>query len=709
MSEMIKVKGRFRKVLAGGPDKDWAYAFCSFYSDKQIKYNIYMTKTKIEIDNYYEVDLIYQERKQSYLLKNLSISKPEEKNEVKNIILNNVDGIGLATLEKIENKYGEKIWETILEEPEKTQSILSEKLFNNLKEFCNIYSNNNYSFFVENNLTIFHNKLIQKFGKQDFIDLFKKTDPYSLYIDHGFNIEEVDYFAQKLNPDLPLNLRARAYILAAFNALFDSNNTKLDITKIIEKASLLFHEKINNFTYTINDFALTLRDMINAKEIYFDKKLNKVSLISMMEKEKLIADKLFELNKKDENNYKIVDSDTFSLKQFLAYKLALENNVSIITGYPGTGKSFIISHIINTLIESKKYKLNDIALLAPTGRAATILSEKCDKEAKTIHSFLKISKDDFLIEAFEHNTMAKVIIIDEFSMVNTNIFYYVMSMCKNVEKIILIGDENQLPCIGPGNLLQDLIDSNKFVVTRLTDIYRTDKKDLFQHFLDINNNKLPELETDHIHTYEWSILDFVKKVTNLYEDKITKYSIDNTIILLPSYYGEAGINKINKILQKWNIKYFGLTSSISINLKNESLLFYKGDRVIQLVNDYEKNVFNGELGFIKDIDFSANQIFVDFNGKVIQYNKNEILENLKLAYAITVHKFQGSECSCVIFGIFRNQAEHMLTRKLIYTAVSRAKDELILVGSPTLYKEKISNKDKEKQIYTNFKDFLEEE
>ncbi|MGV2392623.1 UNVERIFIED_CONTAM: ATP-dependent RecD-like DNA helicase [Campylobacter lari] len=153
-----------------------------------------------------------------------------------------------------------------------------------------------------------------------------------------------------------------------------------------------------------------------------------------------------------------------------------------------------------------------------------------------------------------------------------------------------------------------------------------------------------------------------------------------------------------------------LTKSITLKQKNGDNTYYVGDKVIQLANDYEKNVFNGEIGYIVNIDDKLGEITVDFDGKKeVKYKKSEILENLKLAYAITVHKFQGSEAKCVIFGIMKNSAEHMLTKKLLYTAVSRAKEELILAGSSVLYSLKIKNGDiNSTNINTNLKQFLQE-
>ncbi|MGV2392622.1 UNVERIFIED_CONTAM: AAA family ATPase [Campylobacter lari] len=250
-------------------------------------------------------------------------------------------------------------------------------------------------------------------------------------------------------------------------------------------------------------------------------------------------------------DYKITFKVNYSEEQKNAFEKALLNPISIISGYPGTGKSFIINAIYQTLISNKAYKTDDIAILTPTGRAATILSEKTNCDVRTIHSFLKLSKDDNLVEAFEFEKDTKVLIIDEFSMVNLHVFHILLSVCNKVEKIVFVGDENQLPCIGPGNILEDIIKSNKFPVSRLNEIFRTDKQDIFEHFKAINNSKTPVLISDSVNFIEQNSLDFLNNIVDLYAEKVEKYNgMNDVIILLPTYKGTSGIDNINKAIQK---------------------------------------------------------------------------------------------------------------------------------------------------------------
>ncbi|WP_051590828.1 AAA family ATPase [Mycoplasmopsis felifaucium] len=708
MNNFLNLKGRFRKILSGGPDKNWAYAFCSFVDENSKSYSVYMKKTKIELETYYNIEITPQTNRNTYMLESVSVYKPESSLEIKNLILTNVSGLGAVTMEKIERHLGTEIWETLLENPEQVQKELKSAVYDNLKKFCETYKNDSLSFFVDNNLTLFHSKLIQVFGQQNFIEIFKKEDPYDLYIDYNFDFTEVDTFAKLIDPNISINKRIRAFIYKTFRELMMNNNTCFTTSEIFN----LTYKTLKEFNVAVTSYdelTIVVQSMIKNRELYYDNLTSRISLLTTRNKENFIAKKLFELSSsKDRNNYDIKYSESFSENQKKAYETALKEKISIISGYPGTGKSYVISHIIRTLIDGKHYSKEEIALLAPTGRAATILSKKCPIEARTIHSYLKLSKDDELIESYEQNSDAKVVIIDEFSMVNLNIFYLLLDICKKIEKLVIVGDENQLQCIGPGNLLHDLIESKRFKLTKLNEVYRTEKLDIFNHFVDINRNKIPILQSDCVSFIEYNNSEFLKQIPYIYEDKVKQYGIDNVVLLLPAYIGSVGINAVNSILQSWNVAYSGLKDNLILETKNNKHTFFIGDKVIQLVNDYDKNVFNGEIGYVTSINNATKEIKVDFGTKVVEYSKSEILENLKLAYAITIHKFQGSEASCVIFGIFKKQVEHMLTKKLLYTAVSRAKDELMLLGSSTLYIEKIVNSVYENPIYTNISEFLKE-
>ncbi|WP_029513448.1 ATP-dependent DNA helicase [Mycoplasmopsis primatum] len=743
----IIVKGRFLIIKWGGPSVDWKKTLWVFESaSDRTQYFIYTNQQGIKTSHFYEVELKRRDLQKSkysnasYDLINFKLYQPHNNIDIERMLLANVDGLGPKGLEIIKNNVPDGEMKKIIENPKLVEKALKPKVYDSLVRYLQEYNDNDYEFFVKHGLTILQSKLKKKFENQNFVMRYSKgNDPYELYIDNWIDLKLVDKFALNVNPNLEPHKRIRAFIYKIFRSSFSditsffkddialykklwswyeqyrySNNEnctmfeKVYVTQLLE---LIF----SNASISTDDILNTIEAMIQRREIIIDNEFNRLMLSEVYEQEFFIAkrlEKIKELGKSFE--YAKTISNELAREQNVAYNIALENPVSIITGYPGTGKSYLISHIIKTLLSNKKYKNKDIAILTPTGRAATILTYKTGLEAKTIHSFLRLSAsedDENLIEAFETHNPIKVIIIDEFSMVNLQLFYNILKICNKLEKIVIVGDRDQLPCIGKGNLLEDIINSECFPVTTLREVYRTEKKDIFNHFLAINENRKPKLNTESVKFIEQNPNEFLKNIVSIYEEKVKKYSIDEVIILLPAYLelGMPGIKEVNKRLQEWNLKKNKDKEKLDIFT---NLSYYVGDKVIQMVNDYEKNVFNGEIGFITKIEKSANTsyIIVTFDGeKQIKYSKSEILENLSLAYAITIHKFQGSESKCVIFGILKNKVDHMFNKKFMYTAVSRAKEELLLLGSADLYIQKILSPNSEVKYYTKLKSLIKQE
>lgn len=390
---------------------------------------------------------------------------------------------------------------------------------------------------------------------------------------------------------------------------------------------------------------------------------------------------------------------------------ALENSVSIITGGPGTGKTTIINEIIS-ICEYKKYK--KIILLAPTAKAAKKMNEVTGHIASTIHSVIFCKKE----ELYD----ADIVIVDESSMLDNTIASKLISMMELHQKIILVGDTNQLPSVDIGNVLQDIIDSNIFPVTRLTKIYRQKYgNDIIAAAKDINDGIVPKLDflndVVFIDIYKFKnientqfyllqeILNEIKKHLEDEEDLIKEVQI-----LSPIKKYESGVFEINQFMQQYlyeaNLeKYQGYIECANFDeetrnkfsIKKGYNIFNFNDKVINTKNDYDKMVFNGEIGIIKKIIYdsynskkhknssitdSDYSVMVHFIGhpenELIEFNYNE-LDSLQLAYAMTVHKSQGSEYEYVI--LFLNMQHNiMLHRNLLYTAVTRAKNKLFIIG-----------------------------
>ncbi len=382
---------------------------------------------------------------------------------------------------------------------------------------------------------------------------------------------------------------------------------------------------------------------------------------------------------------------TYNKEQLLAIRKALENRISIITGGPGTGKTTIIKAITKLYIKIHNLRPDEIssqiALLAPTGRAAKKLAESTGLPASTIHRYLKWNKEanDFQINELNKN-FHHLVIVDETSMIDTHLFDALLKgICTNIQ-LILVGDANQLPSVGPGLILSDLINSDVFTFTPLETIYRQSNNSYIPYLAQEIKNK--NLSNDYLtkkDDYNFlnatgsNIRELIKMIC---ERSIKKGLTDKDIqILAPMYKGENGIDHLNEILRD----LFNPPDTKKKEIKVGEVIYRVGDKVLQLTNDPNNGVFNGDIGYIKDIvtitvPKKQETIVIDFDGNKVDYKKED-MNMVKHAYAISIHKSQGSEFPHVIMPITKSYYK-MLYNKLIYTGVSRAKKSLVLIGEP---------------------------
>lgn len=383
----------------------------------------------------------------------------------------------------------------------------------------------------------------------------------------------------------------------------------------------------------------------------------------------------------------------YNKDQEKAIKSALNNNITIISGGPGTGKTTIINAIVKLYIEEKKLGrtdiLENIALLAPTGRAAKKLSLSTSLPAYTIHRYLKWYKDsnDFYYNEY-NKTGHKLIIVDEVSMIDIELFNALLSGISPNIKLILVGDIFQLPSVGPGLVLNDLIDSDYFNYVPLKEIYRQSENSYIPVLAsEIKNDDLSEdfLTKKDDYCFFKSSNDILKNLISQIIDISLKKGIDekNMQILAPMYRGENGIDNLNILLQS----IYNPEKSSKEEIKYMDVVYRENDKVLQLVNDLDNNVFNGDIGFIKSI--YNGKIVIDFDGNNVTYEKKD-LKKIKHAYAITIHKSQGSEFEHVIMPISSSYYK-MLYNKLIYTGVSRAKKTLTIVGDVNAFLNAVHN------------------
>ena len=362
---------------------------------------------------------------------------------------------------------------------------------------------------------------------------------------------------------------------------------------------------------------------------------------------------------------------------------ALNNSVSIISGGPGTGKTTIVNAIVKLYMTKNNLKFCDvgtnIALLAPTGRASKKLSCATGIGAMTIHRYLKWNKESnkFLVDE-DNKNFHKLIIVDETSMIDVILFDALMKGIVDNIQIVFVGDANQLPSVGPGNVLNDLIDSKKISYFELEKIYRQSDNSyipvLAEEIKDKYLSNYTEKKDDYnfLSTRTAQIAETIKKIVIRSKAKgINEHSLQ---VLVPIYGGPVGIDRLNVLLQDvYNPK------ENQNEIVFSDVTFREKDKIIQLVNNIDLNIFNGDIGVIVKIDNSKkSKIVIDFDGNIIEYEKEDLI-NIKHAYAMTIHKAQGSDFEHVILPI--SKAYHkMLYNKLLYTAVSRAKKSLVVLG-----------------------------
>ena len=439
-------------------------------------------------------------------------------------------------------------------------------------------------------------------------------------------------------------------------------------------------------------------DYLYISESYIASKLAKMAL---NEDFKILFNIDKEVKKSIENQ-----SIKLSEIQIDAIKSCFEENISIITGGPGTGKTTIINTISKIFIENGY----NISLCAPTGRAAKRIEETTGIEAKTIHrmlGYIPSSYDD--IGHFEYNEDnpldTDLIIIDEMSMVDVVLFEKLLRGIKDNTKLIIVGDVDQLPSVGAGNVLKDLINSNKIKFTKLIDIFRqSENSNIIVNAHKINNGKEPILNEKNSDFFFLNT-DAPSITRNIVVDLISRrlpkaygYDYSKDIqILTQSRKGICGVFELNKLLQ--DILNPKTEASDEILVGNK--LFRVNDKVMQTKNNYnlsfiddegEENfgVYNGDMGHIIFIDKSSNKLTVEMDDKrLIEYSLED-LDNLELAYAITIHKSQGSEFKSVIIPMFDGY-KLLQTRNLLYTAITRAKENIVLVGDKNVMNNMIRN------------------
>lgn len=630
-----------------------------------------------------------------------------------------ISGIGPVTARKIVQKFGDKTLEIMDNHIERLSEIegIGEKKINLI---CKSYSKQSevrnimvflQTYGISANQCV---KIHKKFG----VDSIKvvKENPYVLTEEiSGIGFKIADRIARSLGIEANSPFRIQSGLNYIVSKFCNFGNTYMPLEKLIEEAEDILNVTREEIEKNIYDSSLKGKLKLEKSEgkvcaflpVYYYCELSvtkKILCLEFNKYNKIDADIESEITDfESKNNIK------FAYSQKEAIKGAFENGVEIITGGPGTGKTTIIN-CITEIFEKLKMK---VLMAAPTGRAAKRMSESTGRESKTIHRLLEIgvAEDEeslFFSKSEETLLECDVVIIDEASMIDIILMDNLLKAISVGTRIIIVGDADQLPSVGPGNVLRDFIDSKCIKVVRLKEIFRQSKESMIiVNAHRINYGKMPFLNKRGKDFYFIRCVDqnkILDTLIQLVDKRLPRFNkswnkFTHIQVLSPMRKGILGVSNLNKRLQ--NVLNPGESGKKQREFRSD--VFRVGDKVMQTKNNYsmdwtltsskgEKGVgiFNGDVGYIEDIDDENNTVTVVFNDDRKVIYDNIYLDELELAYAITIHKSQGSEFPVVVMPIFMGYNLFM-NRNLLYTAITRAKQMVVLVGDLKALKFMIDN------------------
>lgn len=555
-------------------------------------------------------------------------------------------------------------------------------------------------------------KIYKTYGNQSIQKL--QENPYALARDiFGIGFKTADHIAQQLGMPHQASQRVDAGIEYVLFELANEGHVCYPLEEFLSKASEMLVVEVTLIQERANALSTEERIIILPLTVGVERKPH-IWLKGLFTAEVGIAREIARIHSTPSYLRKVdVEKALTWVQQQLSLQLAqhqsqavansLVEKIQIITGGPGTGKSTITRAILTIMLQLTPR----IILAAPTGKAAKRLSEITGRQAQTIHSLLEW---DFKEHGFKRNRNnpleADLIIIDEASMIDTSLMYNLLKAVPSSARLILVGDINQLPSVGPGNVLKDIINSRIISVTSLTEIFRQSANSrIVLNAHRINVGKMPDFtqtsESDFFfieaETPEDVLLKIITLVTERLPRKYSYHPLHDIQVLSPMRKGLFGIDNLNQELQK------------TLNPKGDTLIrmgrsFKKGDKVMQIRNNYKKMVFNGDVGFITLINLSNQELTVDYDDKTVVYEFNE-LDELVLGYAISVHKYQGNEGRCILVPIHTSHYK-MLDRNIVYTALTRGKELVIIIGNKKAMFIAVNN-DKAHRRFTGLKNALE--
>lgn len=633
-----------------------------------------------------------------------------------------IKGIGPITAKKIVDKFGTDTLDILEYSPQKLAAIngISEKkaieIGFSFKEHREVQ--NTIMFLQNYNISTNMSLKIYNIYREKTTEIVK-NNPYKLVEDvDGIGFATADKIAQSVGIPKDSLFRLRAGLIHVLKTSCEKNgNTYLPKNMLLEQSAsaleLGLEENEEKFKEAFDSLCLdrtAVTTWLDGVEI--------VMLSKYYYYENSIAQKLiwlancqkegeFEIDEQI-SNFEQRNKIALHEEQKNAIKGAINNGVFVITGGPGTGKTTIIKCILEILTAQHK----EVSLVAPTGRAAKRMSDSTNHEAKTIHRLLEvnaISPDQSFFVHNESNPLkTDAVIVDEVSMVDVALMCSLLKALPRDCRLILVGDKDQLPSVGPGNVLSDILQSGVIKFAMLTKIFRQDEKSLIitnAHL--INEGKMPLIDNTSLDFF-FDSKDDPESIKNTILDLVTtrlpkflNVEPQSIQVLAPLKAGVCGIENLNKVLQE----KINPPASNKRQVEFGSTIFREGDKVMQMSNNYDlewkkhgrfadetgQGVFNGDIGYIETIDPNTSEVIVQFeDGRICLYTRPDLID-LSLSYAITIHKSQGSEFDTIIIPAISGPSI-ILTRNLIYTAVTRAKKMVVIVGEKQYLKRMVANK-----------------
>jgi exodeoxyribonuclease V alpha subunit len=597
-------------------------------------------------------------------------------------------GIGPVYAKRLVRAFGETVFDVIEDQPERLREVdgigprRAERI---VAEWADQKVIREIMIFLHSHgvSTLRAVRIFKTYGA-DAIQILSEN-PYRLARDvRGIGFKTADAIAARLGIEKTAMIRARAGIGFALTEAMDDGHCGLPLDELVPMT-----ERLLEIQAALIQEALALE--LEAGEVVANEVDSRrcIFLAGLYRAERAIADHVRAL-REGALPWSYIDPAkavpwvearagiTLAESQRTALRLALLSKVLVITGGPGVGKTTLINAILKVLAA----KGIEIALAAPTGRAAKRLSESTGREAKTIHRLLEVDPRRGSFRRNEESPLkCDLLVVDESSMVDVPLMHALLRAVPDRAALILVGDVDQLPSVGPGQVLADIIDSAAVPVVRLTEVFRQAAESrIIANAHRINQGRMPDWARDPDSDFHFVACrdaeDAAAKIIEIVKDRIpARFGLDpirDVQVLCPMNRGGLGARALNLELQRVlnppgeeSIQRFGWT-------------FGAGDKVMQIENDYDKDIYNGDLGFVRGVDLEAGQLLVEFDRREVAYGFGE-LDELALAYATTIHKSQGSEYPAVVIPL-TTQHYPMLRRNLLYTGVTRGRRLVVIIG-----------------------------